>query len=98
MTDLDSKDVTYLDDVVATIKEKLNAAGSATQTKVLPGARRKVMAPLMEANALLGSVAEVLQRSGMGKRLGFVKHAEGIQPVMGTDAEKTAEPAPVKGD
>jgi len=80
-------DVTYLGDVVTMIKEKLDTAVIATRTKVLPGARTPVIIPLMEANALLASVSEVLERSGMGKRLGFIKQQNGIQPVMSAVAD-----------
>lgn len=98
MTEFKPEDVTYLDDVMALLKVKLNEAGMAAQTKVLPGARAKVMAPLREANVLLGSATEVLMRSGMGKKLGFVKNQSGIQPVMGTDLPKTDGDSPVNGE
>jgi hypothetical protein len=74
--------VVYLNEVVAKLQDRLSVASAAVQQKVLPGARRHVMAPLMEADAMLASIIEVLDRSGMGKRLGFILRQDGIQPVI----------------
>lgn len=75
------EDVTSLDDVVQEIIKHLHQAGQACKNHVLPGSRPKVMLPLQRANTLLKAVAEVLERSEMGKKLGFVKTKDGIQPV-----------------
>jgi len=75
------EDVTYLEEVVAKVQAKIDEAGHVTLRKVLPGTRAKVLLPLREAQTLLKAVTEVLDRSGMGKRLGFVKTPDGIQLV-----------------
>ena len=56
--------------------------------KVLPGTRAKLILPLQEANTLLKSVIEVIERSGMGKKLGFMKTSRGMQPITDLDNEE----------
>lgn len=85
---VDGKEVVFVKDVIAIIQDKLQQAHRAT-AKVLPGRRGKIYVPLQEASTLLKSVEEVMERSGMDKRLGFVKTPQGVQPVVG--------PAPVRG-
>lgn len=87
----DDKEVTYLDDVLQSIRGKLQEAATFTTTKILPGQRGKLYPTLEEANALLGSVIEVMDRSGMGKKLGFIKTANGIQPVTTAASENKAD-------
>ncbi len=77
----DHGEVTYLSEVIAKIDSRIRRAGEAA-LKTLPGRRRKLIPPLEEAATLLKSVAEVLERSGMGDRLGFIKVDNGIKPVM----------------
>jgi len=79
---IDPKTVTFLWEVVKKLDESLKRAATATQRNALPGARGKIMKPLTDANLLLKGISEVLERSGMDKKLGFIKTANGIQPVI----------------
>lgn len=76
------RDVTYLGEVVEKIQMRLRTVADVAMTRVLPGARGKLIIPLNEVDALLKSVAEVLERSGMDVRLGFVRVEKGIEPVI----------------
>jgi hypothetical protein len=86
------QEVTSLDDVMQKIIQRVHEAGAACKSKVLPGTRPKIMLPLQEANALLKAAVEVLDRSGMGKKLGFIKTQNGIQPVVPNDSKGESEP------
>lgn len=90
---VDGKEVVYVKDVLAIIQDKIRQASQATAKKVLPGARGKINMPLEEASTLLRSVEEVMERSGMDKRLGFVKVETGVQPVDLMREEEDGDPA-----
>ena len=81
MSEIEGKNVTYIGEVVQKLQAKLHDAADAAM-KVLPGKRGNIMVPLTDANALLKSIEEVLERSGMDKRLGFVLEDTGIKPVI----------------
>lgn len=89
---VDGKEVVYVKDVIAIIQDKLRRASAATQ-KVLPGRRGKINIPLNEASTLLKSIEEVMERSGMDKKLGFVQSPHGVQPVVAPREEEDGDPA-----
>ena len=72
---IEGKEVVYVKDVIVIIQDKLRQASRAAQ-KVLPGRRAGINLPLDEASTLLKSVEEVMERSGMDKKLGFVRSFE----------------------
>ncbi len=85
-------DVTYLGEVIEKAQYKIGTALTKS-LKLLPGTRAKIVMPLQEAAALLKSVEEVLKRSGMDKRLGFMQSASGIQPVVAEAETEVADEA-----
>ena len=64
------------------------------ENNLVAGSRGRIVMPLQEAATLVKSVSELAERSGMDKRLGFVKTRTGIQPVI--DMPKTEDEGAVK--
>jgi len=50
--------------------------------KVLPQQRGRFVMRLREVNTLVEQMRELLERSGMIHRIGFVREGESVQPVM----------------
>jgi hypothetical protein len=94
MEPFDPKDVLYIGDALSRLKSKLDETAAFVQTKVLPGPRGTVMRLLSESNALLKGIQELIERSGMGKRLGFVSDAKGIHPVVLQEPVETSAVLP----
>lgn len=77
----DPGDITSLSKVLDEISEKIKTAAFEANKRALPGARWHITKHLEEANALLNTVKEIMQRSGLDKKLGLVKTPDGVLPV-----------------
>lgn len=62
------------------LHDRIAEAGSLTRKKVLPGARGPIMRALADADQIISAVRVLVQRAGVGERLGFVRTKDGLQP------------------
>ena len=75
-------EVTYIDAALDRLQEHVRAVQILVKRKVLPGGRYAFTAELDSANTLIEQMRELLRRSGMDRRLGFVPEGGGVQPVL----------------
>jgi hypothetical protein len=74
--------VQYLDVTIQRVQDSLVELQGLVQAKVLPQSRYAFTKRIQAAHTLLEQTQELLDRSGMGKRLGFVPTDQGTQCVM----------------
>ena len=80
-------DVTYLDDVLKDLLERLVKLQLDVRKRVLPAKRAPMTLQLREAYTQVEQIRELVNRAKLGKRLGFVKENGTIQPVMAAAPE-----------
>lgn len=78
----DPKDVTYIDATLDRLHEHVRATQRLVKSRVLPGSRYHFTRELEQADTLVAQIKELLERSGMSRRLGFVNADGAVQPVM----------------
>jgi hypothetical protein len=77
-----SESIRYIDEVMAELQGRVETLQRLVQKTVLPGARYRLTRELIAANTTIEQVQELLRRSGMARRLGFVTENGDVQPVM----------------
>lgn len=78
------ENVTFINTVIEELQEHLASLHKLVQKRVLPNSRGQLVRKLDEANTLCQQLHELLQRSGMDRRLGFLRNdsSASVQPVM----------------
>jgi len=86
--EIEGKDIIYVEDVLSTLRAHIVSVQNLVVRKVLPGARRDFTQELGAAYHRVEQLRELMSRSGMGKRLGFVQESGAIQPVIANEVVK----------
>lgn len=76
------ENVTFVNAVIEELQGHLATLHKLVQKRVLPNSRYPLIRELDAVNTLCEQVKELLQRSGMDRRLGFLREGETVQPVM----------------
>lgn len=85
---LDAKaDVTYVDDMLARLLDRLERLQEQVHKRVLPSSRAPLTLRIREAYTMAQQVRELLDRAKLSKKLGFVEQDKQIQPVIVTAPE-----------
>lgn len=78
----DLENVVFVDDTVKKVQALLIEVQKLVKSQVLPKSRYPITKRLIEAAVMTEQVLELLNRSGMSRRLGFRQQDGVTQPVM----------------
>ena len=74
------------------LQQHLVTLDGLIKRKVLPNQRYRLFKEVQDANTLAEQMRELLKRSGMIHRLGFVQQGKEVQPVMVGAPERVNQP------